>query len=109
MVEVQDDIEYFEVTLIIPEGSADIRNTVVPTQVNPGEPFNIEYDIHNLGGGDILWGKIEVVKDPDPNVVIPGSEWTEEIPAGQYKHVLTSIEGIQGPTKFAIRAGHNED
>lgn len=109
MVEVQDDVKYFSVTVTTPpppEGQARIDNIVAPTQVQQGEPFNVTYDCHNDGGADELYG---FIFDTDAQAEMPGTRWVETIDGGAVKNVLHSfLNGINTDIHAEIRAGHME-
>ena len=45
MANIEDDVEYFEVTIIVPEGNADIVDIEIPYAVNANTPFDIKYDV----------------------------------------------------------------
>lgn len=59
-------------------GFAEIQNLLYPSEVNPGEDFDITYNCVNTGETGELYGKI---------TGIPNSLWKETVPAGSSKPV----------------------
>lgn len=106
--EVQDDTETFTVEVAgvpPPEGNAQIENLNYPSEVNPGQSFNVTYTARNIGGTDTLWGRII---DRDTGQVIPGSEWQQMISGGSTKNVSTQFSGITADFHGRVEAGHIE-
>lgn len=102
MAKTTTDTHTLNITIIL-HGTAKILNVVAPSQVESGEEFTIAYDCKNDSPtNDTLWGHIK-----DPDEVLTGSEWEEEIIAGETKSKSFTHSGITVDTQFVIEVGHN--
>lgn len=103
MVEVIDDTVQFTVSAVA-GAEAKIENVVAPDTVIVGQPFDVTYDVRNIGGiTGSFFGRIEI---PDQGV-IPGSEWTQDLDSDGVKHVThTFADGIIEDLTAVIIAGH---
>lgn len=87
-----------------PEGQADAINLIFNPIVEPGVPFEIDYDVTNNGNEDILWGALWDIVAQD---FIVGTYWSEMFAAGETKHKIIAFpDGIQNPLNAEVHVGH---
>jgi len=89
MAEIMTDSHQFTVT-VIQHANLEITNTNIPTNVESGTPFNIEYEVTNNGATDNCYGHIF---NATTETIVPGSEWTESIDAGAVVQKSFEISG----------------
>ncbi|GAH73698.1 unnamed protein product, partial [marine sediment metagenome] len=81
-----------------------VENLTFPVDpVDPNTPFDVEYDCHNAGVTDTMWGHL---LDRDTGVEVLGSWWEEEIIANGTKHVITHFDGITEKFNGRVEVGH---
>jgi hypothetical protein len=106
MVEIIDDTATFAVTALVAE-KARIMNVLAPTSVKVGVAFDVEYDVYN--DGDVTGNIFGRMIDTSNETIIAGSDWTDDIANGVFKHVIHSFsDGITENLSVRIEAGHNE-
>ena len=104
MTKVQTDT--YQLTINIKDhGNAQIQNVVAPTEIYADTSYQIEYDVINNGGTDIMYGQI-TDDDSDPTEIISGTEWGEEIVSGQTNHYVAEMPGLTAPLNATIEVGY---
>jgi len=103
MTEIITDTHQFTIN-VIQHPNVEIINTIIPTEVESGDQFTIEYEIKNNGASGNCWGHI---KDVDNDTILAGSEWTGSMNTDD---VLTKTfvvsDGITNPFNGKIEVGY---
>jgi len=92
---------------VIVNGTPVVNGGSIAIEVDT--PFNIEYKVYNDGGvtGN-MFGRLIDATDPENEIIIAGSDWTEDIVAGGFKTATHSFaSGISQDISLEIEAGHN--
>jgi hypothetical protein len=91
---------------IIQHGNADILSVQAPSDVEANTPFDITYNVKNIGTvDDMIFGR---VKDTVTGDIITGTEWSEVINAMSAVSKTATIPGYTppGPIQLTIEVGY---
>ena len=100
MTEYITDTYDFIVKIVL-HGNLKIRNVLIPETFEPGKSFNIEYDVVNIGGSDVCYGRIM----EDQNEIY-GSRWQGQIDINGTKHIVTTIPARSTDLRAKIVVGY---